>query len=180
MYGLKQAALLAYQQLKERLAKHGYYPIQKTNGLWKQGTWKTMFALCVDDFGVKFFKKDDAQHLIDALKEHYDVSIDWDGMSYCGLTFEWLYKKRYVDVFMPNYVKTALQKYQHSKQNKPQYAPHRWNQPIYGHQVQYTVEPDDSEKLDAKGKRFVQSIVGTFLYYAQSVEPTTLLALTKS
>jgi len=68
-----------------------------------------MFALCVDDFGVKFFSKDDARHLIIALKEHYDVPIDWDGMNYCRVTFKWHYKEGYVDVFMPNHVKTALQ-----------------------------------------------------------------------
>jgi len=37
---------------------------------------ETTFALCVDDFSAKVFSKDDAQHLIDARKENYDVSFD--------------------------------------------------------------------------------------------------------
>ena len=34
MYGLKQAALLAYNHLKENLAQDGYSPIIGTVGLW--------------------------------------------------------------------------------------------------------------------------------------------------
>ncbi len=33
MYGLKQAAILAYKQLKENLSKYGYYPIPHTVGM---------------------------------------------------------------------------------------------------------------------------------------------------
>ena len=33
MYGLKQAALLAYRNLKQHLAPHGYYPVIGTVGL---------------------------------------------------------------------------------------------------------------------------------------------------
>jgi len=33
MYGLKQAAILAYQQLKVNLERHDYYPIPLSDGL---------------------------------------------------------------------------------------------------------------------------------------------------
>ena len=36
MYSLKQAALLAYNHLKENLAQDGYSPIIGTVGLWKR------------------------------------------------------------------------------------------------------------------------------------------------
>lgn len=35
MYGLKQAALLGYQQLVRHLEPHGFHPIKHTEGLWK-------------------------------------------------------------------------------------------------------------------------------------------------
>ena len=35
MYGLKQAAILAYDNLKKQLAKNGYTPIVGTVGMWK-------------------------------------------------------------------------------------------------------------------------------------------------
>ena len=34
------------------------------------------FALCVHDFGVKYFSLPDAVHLINAVKAHYDLTIE--------------------------------------------------------------------------------------------------------
>ena len=71
MYDLKQAAILAYKLLVKRLAKRGYHPLPLTTGLFKHNTRATTFALCVDNFGIKYNKEDDLQHLIDTLQEHY-------------------------------------------------------------------------------------------------------------
>jgi len=54
IYGLSQTGVLANRQLTKRLAKHGYYPMERTPGLWKHETHKIVFALVVDDFGVKY------------------------------------------------------------------------------------------------------------------------------
>ena len=101
MYGLKQAALLAYNQLKMILAKYGYHPITGTVGLWEHESRPTKFCVCVDNFGVKYFAKDDAKHLLDSLRAHYKCTTDWDGKHYCGLTFDWHYDKNYFHVSMP-------------------------------------------------------------------------------
>ena len=53
MYGLKQAARLAYDQLCERLAKEGYTPSLVSPNIWGHETRATKFCLCVDDFGIK-------------------------------------------------------------------------------------------------------------------------------
>ena len=45
MYGLKQAAVLAYNQLVKNLANDGYYPVDTTNGIWKHVTRRTRFSL---------------------------------------------------------------------------------------------------------------------------------------
>ena len=176
MYGLKQAAILAYKLIKDKLEPAGYYPIKESNGLWKHKTRQTIFALCVDDFGVKYFNKDNAEHLIKALDVHYDISVDWTGHNYCRLTLDWNYDQGYVDISMPGYVDQALSKFQHTKPTRMQHTPHRWNKPVYGQRVQYT-KPDKSEKLEPKGKRMIQCIVGTFLYYARAVETPILVAL---
>ena len=47
MYGLKQAAVLAYNQLVTNLAQHGYSPFHSTTGIWKHNISKTRFCLCV-------------------------------------------------------------------------------------------------------------------------------------
>ena len=62
MYGLKQAAILAYKKLLLHLQPRGYYPIPGTSGLWRHKTRKTIFCLCVDDFGIKYCNKDDVDH----------------------------------------------------------------------------------------------------------------------
>jgi hypothetical protein len=38
------------------------------------------------------------QHLIDALQADYELTIDWEGTLYCGLTIDWHYAEGYVDV----------------------------------------------------------------------------------
>ena len=177
MYGLKQAAILAYNQLKDNLSNHGYFPIPNSTGLWKHETRPTIFALCVDDFGVKYLSEDDANHLINTLKKYYPISLDKKGTNYCGLTLHWNYREGYVDVDMPDYVTKKLNQYQHPHPNKPQYAPHQWTRPAYGKATQYAPEPDKTELLDSKGQRLIQSIVGTFLYYGRAIDPTILPAL---
>ena len=108
MYGLKQAAILAYENLVSNLSKHGYKPIPHTVGMWKHISRKTVFCLCVDDFGVKYYNVDDANHLLDALRKSYKITVDWKGQNYCGLTINWNYKEGYVDISMPGYVKKSL------------------------------------------------------------------------
>ena len=115
MYGLKQAARLAYDKLRENLKKHGYSPDKYSPNIWVHEQHSTKFCLCVDDFGIKTFSKEDANHLLNALKSFYKISEDWTGYHYCGLTMEWNYNEKFVDVSMPGYVRKQLERYQHSK-----------------------------------------------------------------
>ena len=176
MYGLKQAAILAYQRLVEFMKPYGYFPEINTTGIWSHTQRKTKFCLCVDDFGVKYFSQDDANHFLNALKNHYTISTDMQGINYCGLTLEWNYEKKYVDISMPGYVQKNLERYQHPKPLKAQYAPHQWSLPSYGKTSQH-VNIDNSNVLDKKGTKQVQSISGAFLYYGRAVDPTILPAL---
>ena len=177
MYGLKQAAILAYTQLKKRLNEFGYYPLKSSNGLWRHQTRRTLFALCVDDFGVKYDNQDDLNHLIKALKKYYEITVDTEGSNFCGLTLNWDYKNGFVDISMPGYIAQKLKKYQHPTPPRPQYAPHKWVKPAYGQRLQHAPPPDTSEKLDKEGTKRIQSICGAFLYYARAVDPSILPAL---
>ena len=109
MYGLKQAALLACNHLVRNLAHHGYRPISHTMGLWKHDSLPTKFCLCVDDFGIKYFSRSDAEHLLNALRQHYTVSVtDWEGKSFCGLTFDWNYEDKYDMLIYPCQIISAM------------------------------------------------------------------------
>jgi hypothetical protein len=59
MYCLPQAGILANQLLQRNLAKDGYRPTTHT------------------------------QHLMTCMKKKYNISSDWNGTAYCGLTLDW-------------------------------------------------------------------------------------------
>ena len=108
MCGLKEAAILAYEKLREHLVKSGYLPMKQTPGLWRHEIRPTTFTLSVDDFGIKYFKKSDADHLFQALGEKYSLTVDWTGSNYLRLTLDWNYDAGYVEISMPDYVPKAL------------------------------------------------------------------------
>jgi hypothetical protein len=102
MYGLKEAAILAYDQLREHLAPFGYAPVTHTPGLWTHSTRPTTFTLAVDDFGIKYFSPADANHLLEALRTKYSLTTDWTGSSYLGFQINWNYPQCHVDISMPD------------------------------------------------------------------------------
>ena len=78
-------------------------------------TRNTKFCLYVDDFGIKYYNDEDVNHLLSSLKDHYDITIDWNGNNYCGLKVDWNYQKQYVDISMPGYIAKVLRRFQHIK-----------------------------------------------------------------
>ena len=76
MYGLPQAGILAQDLLAERPEEHGYYQSTIIPGLWKHKTRPILFSLVVDDFGIKYTNKEDADHLMSVLKENYKIKED--------------------------------------------------------------------------------------------------------
>jgi hypothetical protein len=65
-----------------RRAMFGYYEVTHTPGLWKHISRAVQFTLVVDDFGIKYVGKEHADHLLNALQEHYTLDIDWNGEWY--------------------------------------------------------------------------------------------------
>ena len=110
-YGLPQARKLANEFLRKKLAPHGYFEVKHTPGLWKHVSRPLQFTLVVDDFGVKYTRRKDAEHLLRILETEFTaVSTDWEGKLYCGITLEWNYRERLLDISMPGYIKKVLQK----------------------------------------------------------------------
>ena len=162
MYRLKETGIIAFNRLVENLAPMATTRIKHTPGLWPHDTRHIMFTLAVDDFGIKYFKHEDALHLFNALRNNYTITIDWTGTHYCGLTIDCHYEKVYIDISMPDYIVDALQKFQHQPPKYPQYAPHKWTTPEYGQKIQYALPPSSLPVLDSKGIKLIQSINGTF------------------
>ena len=107
MYGLKQAGLIAWEQLVSNLAPHSYHPVTHSTGLWIHEPTNTLFTLVVDDFGIKYTNCEHAQHLFDTLRKYYTISVDWSSSKYCGLSLDWNYDEKWVNVSIPGFVGKA-------------------------------------------------------------------------
>ena len=132
----------------------------------------------VNDFGIKYNRKEDELHVIHAPQEKYDITQDWTGSLYSGITLNWDYKAGILDISMPVYVKEALQKFQHPTPSRTQHPPHQWNPPECGSTApQLTHQAPESTKLAPLEANTVQKVVGNFLYYARAVDLTIIVAL---
>ena len=130
--------------LEERLGKEGYLQSKFTPGLWSHEWRPVQFSLVVDDFGVKCIGREHADHLIGVIKQHYEMTTDWEGEKYCGLTLEWDYIKREVHLSMPGYIDNALHRFNHMRPKRLQNQPHKHVPPNYGAKVQYAKPKDES------------------------------------
>ncbi|EJK53767.1 hypothetical protein THAOC_26721 [Thalassiosira oceanica] len=177
MYGLPQAGILAQELLEQRLAKHGYRQDKIVPGLWQHDWRPIRFSLVVDDFGVEYVGEEHAQHLIDVLRADYKITEDWEGGKYIGIDLEWDYDKRQVHLSMPDYVIKALEELGYTFPGKRQDSPHPHVAPNYGAKQQFASGPDSSAPLDKDGIRFIQQVIGKFLYLARGVDSTIFVAL---
>ena len=177
MYGLKEAGLLANVQLVSRLKEDGYHQTEHTPGLFLHESRPVAFSLIVDDFGTKYIGREHAEHLVSCLKKYYEITADWTGTKYCGLTLKWDYQRRTCDMSMPGYIEKALLRFAVDPPTRPQHSPHPWTKPIYGAKTQLTAPIDDSELLPPAELTRLQEIIGTLLYYARAVDSSLLPAL---
>ncbi len=60
---------------------------------------------------------------------------------------------------------------------KPRHQPYPHVKPNYGAKVQYTEDTDTLALLPPKDKKFIQEVIGTFVYYARYVDRAMLAAL---
>jgi hypothetical protein len=176
IYGLAQSGYLANQDLIKNLAPFGYYPSKRTPGLWHHTTRPTKFSLVVDDFGVKYVNKNDAQHLLDAIKANYPVKADWTGSKYIGIDLEWRYEQGEVKTSMKGYVPKGLKEFQHPPPRKPVNGPTPYTPPVYGKTVQYA-PLEEARTFTDKQIQQVQAVCGKFLYPARAVDNTMMHAL---
>jgi hypothetical protein len=88
VYGMPQSGRLANNLLFKHLAPHEYNPVHHTHGLWKHAMRPIIITLVVDDFRTKHIGKEHTDHLINSLKQDYEVTEDWMGKLYCGIMLD--------------------------------------------------------------------------------------------
>jgi len=93
-------------------------------------------------------EKEQADHLITTLEEHYMILQDWNGSTYLGLTLAWDYENSTVNLPMQGYVKKELQCFWHTAPTWPQHAPHAWTPPYCRALIQLTTPLNTSKHIN--------------------------------
>ena len=137
MYGLPQAGLLANKLLAQQLATDGYHQVRHTPGLWTHAYRPIYFALVVDDFGIKYLKQADLDHLIASLEKYYDITVDLEGKEYVKIELDWDYENKRVHLSMAPYLQKALRQFDNVIPTQRQDSPYPYIEPKYGAKQQF-------------------------------------------
>ena len=76
MYGLFQEGIIPHTVLKENLHPFGYEPAPIDPGLCHHNKNVIIFTLVVDDFGIRYQRREESQHLINVVQEKYEITQD--------------------------------------------------------------------------------------------------------
>ena len=68
--------------------------------------------LGVDDFGVEYVGKKNADHLATVLKKYHNITEDWEGKKNAGVDLKWDYEKSTCMANMDGYILDLRNKYQ--------------------------------------------------------------------
>ena len=114
MYGIKQEAVISYDNIVENLSSSDYFPIPTTFSMWHNDTKNEMFCLCVDSFGISILSDEYTHHLLTLLQKYYAVTVDMEGKHFCDLKFDWNHEAIYANTKTPNYVYDVFYSLQHT------------------------------------------------------------------
>eukprot|EP00956_Cyclotella_meneghiniana_P000475 scaffold553_cov70-Cyclotella_meneghiniana.AAC.1 len=160
MYGLPQAGSLGHDLLEERLNQEGYFQSQIVPGV-------------VDDFGIKYLRKEDLDHLIKSLEKYYDMTVDLEGKEYVKIELDWDYDKRQVHLSMMPYLQKALRQFDNVVPTKREDSPYPHVEPKYGAKQQFA-KYDTSAPVGKEEQKYIQKLTGKFNWYARGVDSTLL------
>lgn len=176
LYGLAEAGRIANQDMVDHLAKFGYHECKFTPGLFTHESRPIQFTLIVDDFAVKWVNREDFDHLLHSLETKYTMTCDMDGKQYVGMHLQWNYDTREVICSMNQYIQDALSELEETKPKQHFKGPSKSPSINYGAKIQY-IEDDTSAPLTPGQIKFIQRVIGKFLFMARAVDNTLLHAL---
>jgi hypothetical protein len=134
-----------------------------TPGIWLHKIRPIAFSLIVDDFAVKYVVKHHVNHLRYALLQSYELTTDWEGKLYSGMSLKWDYKKRTRDIPMTGYVSNVLSKFQHDALMHPQHTPSKYVTPVYGAKTQYETQ-DEIPPLTENQCLNIKKVTGLMMF----------------
>ena len=149
------------ESLRGNYSKNDYLRPDTHNPRWRP----IKFTLVDDNFGVKYIGAEHVPHLLQVLRQDYEIEEDWEGTRCLGITLDWNYKTQEVHLSMPGYVEKALAQFGHKIPEEPQHQPHKHTTPLYGATIQYAKAEDSLRLLSKEKKKYIQQVIGTSLYY---------------
>ena len=173
--GLPQSGLLSQLRLISHLNSYGYYETS-TPMLFRHETLDIQFVLVVDDFGIKFDKKKDFDHLVDCLTDMYDVTVSPVGQRFLGFEIDYDKAARIMTLSLPGYIAKLLATVC-PEGTKLFDSPSIYEAPVYGSTAPQTTFVDTSTLAPASDKLLLQQVVGSILYYARAVDSLMLTAV---
>ena len=164
IYGLVQACIIAHTASKEHIQPFVFENGPITLGLWRHNKNRITFNLVVNNLLIRCHIREDALHLIYVPQEKYNITQDWTGIIYSGITLNWDYKEIILDISIPGYVKETLHKIQHPNPIQTQHSPHQGNPPNYGSTApQMAHQAPELTNLAPLEANTFQQVVGNFL-----------------
>ena len=169
MYGLKEAGLIAQKELLNVLSRNGYSePDNMMIIRANDPKDKTAAVVNVDDFGIKYTDKADAEKLLQIIRDAgYILKVDWEGKKYCGLNINHDIIGRTLTIDVGDMVFDMLERFGMTD-CKGADSPIKYIAPIYGQAKQYS-EIDESTPLNKEEIKRLQQIIGCLLFLAYAV-----------
>ena len=158
MYGLKQARIIANQELVKNMDPFGYHPVKYTPGLWVHNSKKILLSLLVNNFCVQYCSTEDAETNLNTLGSKYLITVDMEATVYIGIKLTWHYVHKTVTLSIPSYMHKALHRFQSILRGEQEYSPHTCAPIQYGQNIQYTDPLDTAEYLLDKQTNLVQQL----------------------
>jgi hypothetical protein len=175
LFGHPAAGKLSEDQLLPRLAAAGYHQTA-IPCLFRHESRPIQFTLIVDDFGVKYKNRADAEHLLQTLECFHQMRVDWTGRNYVGYEINHDRIARTLTLSMPGYVAKIINRFRPNGITSGAASPMLYTPPTYGSTAPQSATHDDSAPATASQLQELQAIVGSSLYYARALDYTALTA----
>jgi hypothetical protein len=179
LYGLPHASRMAQIQINQHLKKFGFFECDNTPCLYRNQSGSVYFTLVVDDFCIYYRTRQDAENLIKVIEQEYILTTDWDCKSYLGMNIVFKEDHSDVSISIPGYVERAIKRFLPENSTNTRKSPSIYISYKFSENNSEFDQLDPDPKVDNLEFKWLQQLVGTFLYYARAVDPSIIVAVTK-
>ena len=146
------------------------------HSFFRSASGTVRFGLVVDDFAVLWSSKTDFDHLLHTLTLLYQIKVNIKGNKYLGMQIAINREARHVTLTMPGYIDKLLRRVKPDG-IKGASTPAIYNPPNYQNAGAQKATTDLSPHVTTSEQKYLQSVIGTLLYYARVVDPTMCTAI---